>query len=86
MHTAAFVYDWLVSNNLWKDVVQLSVAAIFGYFLARVPWKKQLKKQAENQAELMERLNAETPGGIGDLASLLKLLPQAEIEEEGENT
>ena len=33
-HTVFSVFNWLVANNLWRDVIQLSVASIFGFFLA----------------------------------------------------
>jgi hypothetical protein len=92
MHTAAFAWNWLVANNLLKDVIQLSVAAVFGFFLARVPWRRQVRQQAKNQAALMHKLDADTPGGLGDIAVLLQNLPQAQadmtetVKEEGENT
>jgi hypothetical protein len=89
-HTAWLAWNWLVTNNLLKDVVQLSVAAVFGYVLGRLPWKHLKKRQAHNQAEIMDKLDANTPGGLGDISTLLQLLPQAEVEattkEEGENT
>jgi hypothetical protein len=80
MHTVFSVFNWLVANNLWRDVIQLSVASIFGFFLARIPWKRQQKVQAQSQAELMDKLDAKTPGGLGEIATLLQGLPQAEAD------
>ena len=87
MHTVFSVFNWLVANNLWRDVIQLSVASIFGYVLGRLPWKRLKKQQARNQAAVMDKLNAETPGGLGDIATLLQGLPQAEatVTEESDS-
>lgn len=87
-HLFVSSWNWLVANNLLKDVIQLAVAAIFGFFLGRLPWKHLKKQQAKNQAAVMDKLDADTPGGLGDIATLLQLLPQAEVtvtaEEESE--
>lgn len=71
MHPFLFAYWWLVDNNLWRDVINWGIAAILGFFLGRVPWRKHQKRRAAEAGELLDRLNAHTPGGLGDIAALL---------------
>jgi|HubBroStandDraft_5_1064220.scaffolds.fasta_scaffold463544_1 hypothetical protein len=66
------VYHALVAAGLWHDALNWGVGAVLGFMLARVPWKRHQKKTAAQQAELMDRLNADTPGGLGEIADLLR--------------
>jgi hypothetical protein len=66
------VYHALVMAGLWHDALNWGVGALLGFALARIPWKRHQKKRAADQAELMDRLNADTPGGLGEIATLLR--------------
>lgn len=63
-----FLYYALVNAGLWHDILNWGIGAVLGFLLARVPWRRHKREQAR----LMDRLDAETPGGLGDIAQILK--------------
>lgn len=57
MHVLYEIGQWLVANNLFKDILGLVVAFTFG-------WVMRLGKRLRH---IEDHLNAATPGGLGDI-------------------
>jgi hypothetical protein len=64
----ASFWDWLVSQGLYHDIVNLCLLFIFGPILAYHPWKKH----RESQKEIANALDTRTPGGLADVVRAVR--------------
>jgi hypothetical protein len=65
-------YRWAVINSLWKDVLAVIVAIVLNSVWAVRLWLKSRHLDRKRHAELLDKLDASTPGGLGDIAQALK--------------
>ena len=66
------VYWWLEANNLWKAAVAWSVGLLLNSLWAVQAWQRHRKRSRQQQAELLDKLDVNTPGGIADLARIMR--------------
>lgn len=78
-------YQWLESNNLWKATVAWSVGLALNSLWAIRAWKRHHKRTRQVQAELLDKLDVNTPGGIADLASLLRSIDTPDDPDDNGN-
>ncbi len=73
---------WLENNNFWKSTVAWSVGLLLNSAWAVRLWllDRRVKKQRHDQ--LLDKLDVTTPGGIADLA---KIIRGEEVEEPDDN-
>lgn len=74
------VINWLVQQGLIKDIVSWGVGLFMGGVLGTLislKIKDLFESHKYNQEIIADRLNANTPGGLGEIKRLL-----AEIEEQ----
>lgn len=62
------VYWWLEANNLWKAAVAWSV----GLALNSVWAVRLFMRNRKRHADLMDKLDTATPGGLGEIKRLLE--------------
>lgn len=64
------VYQWLLSQNIYKAVVAWAVGIILGAVFVQRPWRKH----REAQETISDQLNADTPGGLETVVSAINEL------------
>jgi hypothetical protein len=62
------VWHWLILHNLWQSVISWAVFTALNGFWALRLWKKH----RHAQADIQDKLDTDTPGGLGEIAKLLK--------------
>lgn len=69
-----YAWHWLYSVGFARDVVAsvvgAVVAAVFAFFLGFMPWRRHRK----SQMDIADKLDVTTPGGLRDVALLLKAI------------
>lgn len=65
------VWWWLQANNLIKAVVAWSVGLALNSVWAVRLWTKKKHEDRLHRAELMDSLNTDTPGGLGEIKRLI---------------
>lgn len=66
------IYWWLENNNLWKACVAWGVGLTLNASWAVRLWIKQQREAKRKHEALMDQLNTETPGGLGELKRMLE--------------
>jgi hypothetical protein len=72
-------YRWAVVNNLWRDVLTWVTGIVLNAAWAVRVWVRARRAARVRHAELLDRLDPETPGGIGEIARTLR----RHMEEDG---
>lgn len=62
------VWDWLVAQGLYRDIVSVCVVGLLAPIVAYRPWKKH----RETQKQIADSLNTKTPGGLSDVVKALR--------------
>lgn len=65
------VWWWLQENNLLKAVVAWSVGLALNSVWAVRLWTKKKREDRLHRAELMDKLDTGTPGGLGEIKRLI---------------
>lgn len=66
------IYWWLESNNLWKACVAWSVGLLLNAAWAIRLWIRQKHEAAERHKAVMNALDTETPGGLGEIKKIIR--------------
>jgi hypothetical protein len=62
------IWHWLIGEGLYECIVQWSVLTVLTAAAAWRPWRKHKK----TQAQIIDLLRTDTPGGLAELAEILK--------------
>jgi hypothetical protein len=61
------VYQWLVANGMWKDILAASIAVLVARLFA---WKP-FKRMRAAQDKIQDQLDTSTPGGLTDVLNAI---------------
>ena len=65
-------YWWLENNNLWKASVAWGVGLVLNAAWAIRVWARQQRLNREKHEAVMDALDVNTPGGLGDIKKIIK--------------
>src|ERR1700722_1469483 len=74
------IYQWLVDNNLWKDVITFVVFGVLGWTVGALPWRRHRK----TQVAIADSLDTNTPGGLTALVNAIQNLAGEEDDDEAD--
>lgn len=75
------IYWWLEANNLWKACVAWGVGLTLNAAWAIRLWIKKQREDKKRHDDLVNLLDTETPGGLGELKRII----QEEQEDPDDN-